>query len=123
MDVRQRIVRAVDAGSSIRAAARRFEVSASTAIKLMRRVRETGSPAPAATGGHRPSALAGHQRKLERLIEAKPDSTLAELQSELQQRFGLSPALSTLHRTLRSLGLRHKKVLERRRAGPGFPPS
>ena len=38
---------AVEAGSSAREAARRFEVSPSAAIKLMQRVRATGSAAPA----------------------------------------------------------------------------
>jgi transposase len=109
MDLRERLVRAVEGGSSIREAARRFEVSPSAAIKLMRRVRETGSAAPAQVGGHRPPALAGHEDDLVRLVEETPDITLAELQAELQRRFGLSPALSTLHRTLRGLGLRHKK--------------
>ena len=51
-DLGHRIVRAVEAGSSARAAAC-FEVGASAAIKLVRRVRETGSPAPAQVGGHR----------------------------------------------------------------------
>ncbi len=53
-DLRERIVRAVEKGSSIRQAALRFEVSPSAAVKLMRRVRESGSPlrrALAATGG------------------------------------------------------------------------
>lgn len=111
MDLRERIVRTVEGGSSIREAARRFAVSASAAIKLMRRVRETGSAAPAEVGGHRPPALVGHEDDLVQLVEATPDITLAELQTELQRRFGLSPALSTLHRTLRGLGLRHKKSL------------
>jgi putative transposase len=109
MDLRGRIVRAVEGGSSIREAARRFEVSASAAIKLLRRVRETGSAAPAQVGGHRPPALVGREDDLVRLVDTRPDITLAELQAELQRRYGLSPALSTLHRTLRSLGLRHKK--------------
>jgi putative transposase len=109
-DLRERIVRAVEGGSSVREAARRFEVSASAAIKLVRRVRETGSAAPAEIGGHRPRALAGHEAELVRLVETTPDITLAELQAELERRCGLSPALSTLHRTLRGLGLRHKKV-------------
>ncbi len=44
-----------------RGAARRFEVSPSAAIKLMRRVRETGSTAPAKIGGHRRAILQGHE--------------------------------------------------------------
>jgi transposase len=109
MDLRERIVRAVEGGSSIREAARRFEVSASAAIKLVRRLRETGSAAPAQVGGHRPPALAGREDDVVKLVAATPDITLAELRAELERRFGLSPALSTLHRTLHGLGLRHKK--------------
>jgi transposase len=52
-DLRQRLVRAVEAGSSARAAAHRFEVSATAAATLMRRVRATGSTAPAKIGGYR----------------------------------------------------------------------
>ena len=42
-DLRRRIVRAVGKGSSIRQAAARYEVSPSAAVKLMRRLRQTGS--------------------------------------------------------------------------------
>ena len=52
-DLRQRLAGAIEADSSARAAARRFEVSASTAVKLMQRVRTTGSTAPARIGAHR----------------------------------------------------------------------
>ena len=52
-DLRERIVRAVENGSSIRQAALRFEVSPSAAVKLMRRVRESGSPAPTASSHSR----------------------------------------------------------------------
>jgi transposase len=57
LDLRLRIVRAVERGSSIRAAARRFAVSPSAAIKLMQRVRATGSAAPARYGGPRRPVL------------------------------------------------------------------
>ena len=50
-DLWRRLVRAVEAGSSAREAARRFEVSPWAAIKLMQRVRETGSAAPTRIGG------------------------------------------------------------------------
>src|ERR671919_549770 len=79
LDLRLRIMRAVEQGSSIRGAARRFAVSPSAAIKLMQRVRATGSPAPARYGGHRRPLLAPYQADLERLVEATPDITLATL--------------------------------------------
>lgn len=91
MDLRLRIVRAVERGSSIREAARRFAVSASAAIKLMQRVRATGSAAPDRYGGHRRPLLEPHEADLRRLIEATPDITLAELQAELQRPSGSPP--------------------------------
>jgi transposase len=109
MDLRLRIVRAVERGSSIRAAARRFAVSPSAAIKLMQRVRTTGSAAPARYGGHRRRLLEAYEADLKQLVEATPDITLAELQMALQRRLGIVAGLTTLHNTLRRIGLRHKK--------------
>ena len=43
LDLRQRLIDAVEAGSSARSAARRLQVSASTAVKWVQRKRETGS--------------------------------------------------------------------------------
>jgi transposase len=63
-DLRERIVRAVEGGSTIRQAARRFAVSASAAIKLMQRVRQTGSTAPAKIGGSRRPLLEKHADEL-----------------------------------------------------------
>ena len=57
MDLRRRIVEAVTGGSSIRPAAQRFAVSPSAAVKLMQRVRATGSPAPERYGGCRRPVL------------------------------------------------------------------
>ena len=109
MDLRLRIVRAVESGSSIRGAARRFAVSPSAAIKLMQRVRATGSAAPARSGGHRRPVLEPHEPDLRRLVGATPDLTRAEIQSELQRRCGVRAGLSTIQNALRRIGLRHKK--------------
>jgi transposase len=109
LDLRLRIVRAVERGSSIRAAARRFAVSPSAAIKLTQRVRTTGSAAPARYGGHWRPLLEAYEADLKQLVEATPDMTLAELQTALQRRCGVVAGLTTLHNTLRRIGLRHKK--------------
>src|SRR3712207_9436024 len=76
-DSRRRLVRAVEAGASAREAAARFEVSASAAIKLVRRARQTGSTAPAKIGGHRKPLLAGQEALLRELTAATPGITLA----------------------------------------------
>jgi transposase len=107
-DLRERIVRSVAAGSSARQAAARFAVSPSTAIRLMQRLRRTGSTAPARFGGYRRPVLLAYEAELRRMVGRKADITLAEIQAELAC-LGVSTALSTIHLTLRRFGLRHKK--------------
>lgn len=108
-DLRERIVRAVEGGSSIRQAALRFEVSPSAAVKLMRRVRETGSPAPARYGGHRRPLLDPHEALVRSIVDARGDISLIEIQSELRQHGVVVGAISTIHHWLYRRGLRHKK--------------
>jgi putative transposase len=108
-DLRRRLVRAVEEGSSAREAAARFEVSASAAIKLVRRVRATGSTEPAKIGGYRKALLAGHEDLLRELTTTRKGITLAEIRDELVGR-GIEPgSLTTIWSTLRRLGLSHKK--------------
>jgi putative transposase len=108
-DLRHRIVRAVEGGSSARQAAARFEVSPSAAIKLMRRVRKTGSTAPARFGGHRRPMLDPHAAVVQSILDARSDITLVEIQTELRRHGILVGAASTIHRWLRGRNLRHKK--------------
>jgi transposase len=108
-DLRERIIAAVESGSSMRGAAARFAVSASSAIKLMARVRATGSVAPARYGGHRRPVLGPHEDVLRALVRDRSDITLAELQAELRRQRGVAVCLATIHVHLRRLGLRHKK--------------
>jgi transposase len=73
-DLRDRIVRAVAGGTSIRQAALRFDVSPSAAVKLMRRYRESGSPAPARFGGYRRPMLAPHEALVRSIWRPSPTS-------------------------------------------------
>src|ERR1044072_3753628 len=116
-DLRGRIVRCVEAGTSARAAAQRFEVSASAAVKLVQRVRETGSTAPAKIGGYRRPILEPHADTLRALVKSKPGMTLKEIRDALHARGIMVKALSTISDTLRRLKLSYKKSLESRRAG------
>jgi transposase len=91
-DLRRRLVQAVENGSSAREAARRFAVSESAAIKLIRRVRETGSMAPARIGGYRKPLLAGHDDLLYELTATKGHIILTEIQDGVPPR-GVAAAL------------------------------
>lgn len=76
LDLRQRLIDAVEAGSSARAAARRLDVSASTAVKWVQRKRETGSVEAKPMHGHPPAKLVSHKDRLLRLVVEKSDLTL-----------------------------------------------
>ena len=67
----------------MRQAARRFAVSASAAIKLMQRVRETGSTAPAKIGGYRRPLLEKHADDLRAIVLGQPGITLREIKAAL----------------------------------------
>jgi transposase len=108
-DLRDRIIRAVAGGSSIRQAALRFDVSPSAAVKLMRRFRASGSPAPAHFGGHRRPILEPHEALVRSLLEAKSDISLVEIQAELRRHGVVVGATSTIGRWLRRAGLTLKK--------------
>ena len=95
-DLRERIVRVVEGGSTIRQAARRFAVSASAAIKLMQRVRQTGSAAPAKIGGYRRPLLDKHADALRAIVSSKAGITLKEMRDALHTRGIVVKALSTM---------------------------
>jgi putative transposase len=108
-DLRQRIVRAVAQGSSARQAAERFEASPSAAVKLMQRVRQTGSTAPDKIGGYRRPLLEPHADVLREMVGSKKGITLREIQARLAERGVVVKALSTIADMLHRLGLSHKK--------------
>ena len=108
-DLRKRLVRAVEEGASAREAAARFAVSASAAIKLVRRVRQTGSTAPAKIGGYRKPLLAGQEAFLRELTASRKGITLAEIRTALIER-GVAPvSLITIWSMLKRLDQSHKK--------------
>ena len=85
MDLRKRMVAAVEDGESCNSVAKRFRVAISTVVRLMQRYRLTGSPAPGQMGGRKGYALAAHEARVRAEIAAHPDVTLEELQDALAQ--------------------------------------
>lgn len=116
MDLRERVVAAVDGGMSCHTAAKRFGVAASSAVKWVRRVRETGSAAPGQMGGHKPNILSGPNRDwlLER---AATDFTLRGLVAELAER-GVKVDYVQVWRFVHAEGLSFKKKRAARRTTP-----
>jgi transposase len=108
VDLRERVVRAVEAGLSRRAAARRFEVSVSFVIKLVQRWQRRGTVQPERYGGWKRAILAAHAERVHELLRVEPDLTIAELRSRLAaEAIQVSPA--AISRFLAAAGLTRKK--------------
>jgi transposase len=113
-DLRIRVIRAVEAGMSRNAAARRFGVSIASAVRWMDAYLRTGRTAPKPRGGDRRSGRIEAQADL--LLEAvreTPDITLAELRERLIAERGETFALSTIHDFYRRHGITFKKRMAR----------
>lgn len=110
-DLRLRVVSEVKNGSSCRAAAVRFGVSASSAIRWVQVFRKTGSSDAKPQGGDRRSKrIEAHRAFIIKTVAARKDITLAELQ-ELLARRGVRFGIGTLWRFFD----RHAITLKKRR--------
>jgi transposase len=110
VELRERVQAEIESGESRRAAAERFKVSASFAVKLAARVARTGSVEPARQG--RPPGggkLAPYLAILIGWVEAEPDITMPELAAKLlaEQAVRVHPA--SLSRVLIQAGFSVKK--------------
>ena len=109
LDLRERVVAAVNDGMSRRQAAERFGVGVASAIRWCQRARESVSPKPAPQGGDRRSQRIEAERDLILgIIEQSRDMTLIELKAELAAR-GQSFAVATLWRFFDRNGITWKK--------------
>jgi transposase len=112
-DLRFRVVEAVAAGSSRRAAAERFSVGVSSAIRWCARAASEGSPKPRKQG--RPAGkgpLAQHLDYLIGIVEAEPDITMPELAARLQAERGMVAAFASLSKLLCGAGYTYKKTAD-----------
>ena len=114
MDLRARVFRAWQASGDADDVAATFGVSRAWVHRLAQRQRETQSLAPRPQTKFRQRILAGQEARLQALVAAKPDATLAELRAQLPT----TAALSTLWTELDRVGLTVKKNGTRQRTAP-----
>lgn len=117
MDLRERVVRAVERGGMSRhQASARFGVAVSTAIKWVQRFRRTGNAAPGQMGGHKPRAIAGaHRAWLIERCRAR-GFTLRGLVAELAEHRGLKVDYRSVWAFVHAEKLSYKKNAARLRA-------
>jgi transposase len=117
-DLRERLISAVEAGASRRAAAERFGVSAASAVRWVREWRTTGARRAKPQGGdQRSHRIEAYRDILLTAIEAKVDITLVELAEMLRDKHGAGFAASTIWRFLDRHAMTVKKNGARQRAG------
>lgn len=108
-DLRVRVLAAGGAGLSARAAAARFNVGIATAIRWLRRERETGERTARRQGKPRGSRLDAHEAFIFDPIKARRDITLLEMAARLREEHAVDIGRSMLSRWLRQRGWTFKK--------------
>ncbi len=111
MDLRSRLLAAVDGGMSCRAAAARFGVAPSTAIRWYAQRRTTGEVAPKPQGGDmRSRRVEQRADDILGIWEARKDISLVELRLALAE-MDLAVSVAGLHRFFARRGMTRKKRL------------
>jgi transposase len=113
-DLRDRVAAAVGSGTSARAAAGRFGVSVSTAIRWAQRLRAEGHAQARPMGGDRRSRLTEHRAVVLELIAKQPDLTLQEIRGALAAGHRITIGLTSVWRFLKG----HKVTLKKRVCTP-----
>jgi transposase len=116
-ELRERVIAAVEAGATRRAAAAQFKVSVSSAIRWVQRWQTDWAIAAKPRGGS-VSPLEDHAAALTCLAVEQPDLTLDEFCAVLQER-KIATSRVSVWRFFSRHGLSFKKNSARQRAGAG----
>jgi transposase len=116
IDLRVRVLAAVAAGATHRAAAERFGVSAASVSRWRNRARDQGDPRPKALGGDRRSdRIEAHHEAVMAALGPGRDATIEEVRSSLAKQ-GLIFGFGTIQRFFARHAITRKKR-------PRTPPS
>ena len=109
LDLRQRIIAALEAGESVKEVAVRFDVSPRTVRRYRHQWRETGT-LTARTSPGRPPLIPPDQHDVLRVqVLADPDARLIDHCQQWTASTGVVVSEATMCRTLQQLALTHKK--------------
>ena len=109
LDLRQRIVDALQSGQTRPKVAERFGVSLATVDRFARQWRDQGDLAPRPITGRPRAILEADRELLQTLITTQKDPTLDSLSQALAEQTGKKISLSALQRNLVWLGYSYKK--------------
>lgn len=110
VDLRKRVVDAIDGGLSTREAARRFSIGISTSGAWHRAWRSSGRLEPGQQGKPKHSKLDAHEAFILALVETDGrDITLAEIAGHLEAERGIKAGVTTVHEFFAKRGITYKK--------------
>lgn len=109
LDLRQRILRALETEPSSLIVGARFGVSPSSVRKLRLKVQQTGEPKAGTAPGRERLVQGKVERRLLRLVKKYPDATLNILRELLADESGVAVSETTMWRQLMRMGLTLKK--------------
>jgi transposase len=120
VDLRERVVAAIEAGASTGEAAKRFDVSKAAAGAWARLKRATGAVEPAPQGKPKGSVLDTHADFILGVLAEAPDTTLEELAGRLAEERGIKVVHTAVWKFLDRRDMTHKKR-PRMRASSSVP--
>ena len=109
VDLRERLLGAIDAGLSQAEASRLFGVGTSTITRWRQQRRDTGGLAPIPRPGRRPVIGPDQAGALRAQVAAHADATLAEHCRRWTAAHGTSLSVAGMSRAIRRLGITLKK--------------
>jgi transposase len=110
LDLRERVVAAVTAGTSQAEVVRVFQISQSTLTRYHKQHRTTHTLVPRPHGGGPLLAIpASNHQALADLVGTDADATLAQLCDAWAEQTGVRVSQATMCRTLATIGLPRKK--------------
>ena len=117
LDLRERVVAALESGLSTDQAARRFSIGNATAGAWGRLKRSQGNVRAARQGKPKGSVLDAHADFILGILREKPDLTLAEMAERLAAERGVRVVGTAVWKFLDRHGQTHKKDCACQRAG------
>jgi transposase len=109
IDLRQRILAEVDAGTPRAEVARRLRVSLATIERLLKQRREQGHVTPKTSPGRPPHIQPQQHQKLAAQLRTNPDATLLQQCQQWQHEQGTKLSVWSMARTIKRLEWSHKK--------------
>ncbi len=118
LDLRQRVVDALQQGQTRRQVAERFAVSLASVGRLARQWRDQQDQRPRPIPGRPRAVRPSEQETLRALVAADKEATLSSLSAAFFEQTGRRVCISALQRNLRWLEQSHKKVAHSGRTRP-----